>query len=73
MTEFLFPLSFSQRMFWILDQLEPDLPAFYLSRVLRIQGALNVEALHDVFRALLHRHDVLKVHLHGWRAVAARS
>ena len=56
----LFPLSFPQRMFWLLDQLEPDLPAYNLPRALKIDGALDVDALRGAFRALLRRHDVLR-------------
>jgi amino acid adenylation domain-containing protein len=47
-------------MFWLLDQLEPEIPAYNLARALRIEGALNVEAVRGVFRALLRRHDVLR-------------
>src|SRR5947209_14540698 len=60
MSERLFPVSFPQRMFWLLDQLEPDIPAYNLPRAVRILGALNVEALRGVFRALLRRHDLLR-------------
>ena len=56
----LFPLSFAQRMFWFLDQLEPDTPAYNLPRLLKIKGKLNIEALRDAFRTLLHRHNVLR-------------
>jgi amino acid adenylation domain-containing protein len=60
MSERLFPVSLSQRMFWLLDQLEPDVPAYNLPRALHLEGPLNVEALRGVFRALLRRHDVLR-------------
>jgi len=55
-----FPLSYSQRMFWFLDQLEPDVPAYNLPRALQIIGALDVEAVRGVFRALVRRHAVLR-------------
>ena len=56
----LFPLSFPQWMFWLLDQLEPDIPAYNLCRALKIEGPLDLEALRGVFRALLRRHEVLR-------------
>ena len=60
MNDRLFPLSFSQRMFWLLDQLEPDVPAYNLPRALNVAGPLNIEAVRGVFRALVRRHDVLR-------------
>jgi NRPS condensation-like uncharacterized protein len=47
-------------MFWLLDQLEPDVPAYNLPRALKIERALDVDALRGAFRALLRRHDVLR-------------
>jgi hypothetical protein len=60
MKERLFPLSFAQRMFWFLEQLLPDTPVYNLSKVLRIKGELDTLALHEAFRILLRRHDVLR-------------
>jgi amino acid adenylation domain-containing protein len=56
----LFPLSFAQRMFWFLEQLEPETPAYNLPRLFKIKGKLNIEALRDAFRTLLCRHNVLR-------------
>jgi amino acid adenylation domain-containing protein len=58
--EGLFPLSFSQRMFWFLDQLESDTPAHNLPRLFKIKGKLNIESLRNAFRTLLRRHNVLR-------------
>src|SRR5215831_6616562 len=60
MSECLSLASFPQRMFWLLDQLEPGVPAYNVARALRIEGALKLEAMRGVFRALLRRHDVLR-------------
>jgi NRPS condensation-like uncharacterized protein len=60
MTDRLFPLSFPQRMFWFLDKLEPDTPAHNLPRAFRIEGQLDIDALHEAFRVVLRRHDVLR-------------
>src|SRR4051812_8328614 len=40
------PLSFAQQRLWVLDQLEPNNPLYNIPRTLRMQGRLNVEALH---------------------------
>jgi amino acid adenylation domain-containing protein len=60
MNDSLFPLSFAQRMFWFLDRIDPDTPAYNLPRALKIEGQLDREALRNAFQALLHRHDVLR-------------
>jgi amino acid adenylation domain-containing protein len=60
MKEGSFPLSFAQRMFWFLDQFEPETPAYNLARVLKVTGELNVPALRDAFRILPRRHDILR-------------
>src|SRR6516164_9663194 len=60
MNEEWFPLSFMQRMFWFLDQFEPNTPAYNLQRVLKITGELDIAALREAFRTLLRRHHVLR-------------
>jgi amino acid adenylation domain-containing protein len=60
MNDRLFPLSFSQRMFWFLDRIERDTPACNLPRVVKIGGRLDMGALSGAFRALLRRHDALR-------------
>src|ERR1700720_3133271 len=60
MNERLFPPSFAQRMFWFLDQFEPDTPAYNLPRALKIKGELHIPSLREAFRALLRRHNVLR-------------
>ena len=60
MNEGWFPLSFMQRIFWFLDQFEPNTPAYNLPRALKITGELDISALREAFRALLRRHDVLR-------------
>src|SRR5271163_2974585 len=60
MNDHLFPLSYPQRMFWFLDKLEPDTPAYNLPRAFRMEGQLDIDALEEAFRVLLRRHDVLR-------------
>ena len=60
MNDRLFPLSFSQRMFWFLDRIERDTPACNLPRIMKIKGTLDAGILGRAFRALLLRHDALR-------------
>jgi len=54
------PLSFEQRQFWLLDQLEPGNPLYNESNLIRIRGALDVEALRACLEAILQRHESLR-------------
>ena len=54
------PASFSQRGFWLLQTLDPDTAAYNLTRVLRIKGKLDADALHNSFLLLLGRHEALR-------------
>jgi amino acid adenylation domain-containing protein len=58
--KFLPPASFAQRRFWLLTQIEPDTPAYNLTRVLLLKGRLDTGALRDSFLSLLRRHEVLR-------------
>jgi amino acid adenylation domain-containing protein len=60
MKDGLYPLSFPQRMFWLLDQFAPETPAYNLLQAFKIRGPLDVQLMRGVFRALLHRHDMLR-------------
>jgi amino acid adenylation domain-containing protein len=60
MNDGFFPLSYPQRMFWLLDKLEPNSSANNLRRVFRMEGRLDIDALRDTFCVLLHRHDALR-------------
>jgi amino acid adenylation domain-containing protein len=54
------PLSFEQRQFWLLDQLEPGNPLYNESNLIRIRGALDVEALRAGLEAIIQRHESLR-------------
>jgi amino acid adenylation domain-containing protein len=60
MQEQWFPLSVAQRMFWFLEQIETDTPAYNLPRALKITGELDISALREAFRTLLRRHEILR-------------
>jgi amino acid adenylation domain-containing protein len=54
------PLSFAQQRLWFLDQLEPSLLAYNISRAIRLTGQLNVAALDQAFKEIVRRHEVLR-------------
>ncbi|MEM8933812.1 MAG: condensation domain-containing protein, partial [Acidobacteriota bacterium] len=54
------PLSFSQQRFWFLHQLEPESPAYHLSRVVRLRGPLDRDALTRAVAELVARHESLR-------------
>jgi amino acid adenylation domain-containing protein len=54
------PLSFAQRRFWFLDQLEPGSPLYNLPVALRVSGPLDAAALAASLGAAIRRHAVLR-------------
>ncbi|HEX4966051.1 MAG TPA: amino acid adenylation domain-containing protein [Thermoanaerobaculia bacterium] len=54
------PLSFAQERLWFLEQLRPGQAAYYVPRVLRIDGVLDVSLLARAYGALASRHEILR-------------
>ncbi|QYX31215.1 non-ribosomal peptide synthetase [Sphaerospermopsis torques-reginae] len=54
------PLSFSQSRLWFLDLLEPNNAAYNISVAFRLEGNLNLEALHQSLQTIIQRHEVLR-------------
>src|SRR5690606_22644638 len=54
------PLSFAQQRLWVLNQLEPNLAAYHIPGVVRLQGVLDRETLQAAFHQLLARHEALR-------------
>ena len=55
-----FPLSFSQSRLWILDRFQPGNPVYNLPMVLRLPGALDVDALARSLNEIVRRHETLR-------------
>ena len=55
-----FPLSFEQRRFWFLEQLERGNPAYHLHVAARLEGHLDVEVLRRCLDELVRRHEALR-------------
>ncbi|MCP3145371.1 non-ribosomal peptide synthetase, partial [Pyxidicoccus xibeiensis] len=54
------PLSFAQQRLWFIDQLQPGSAAYNIPWVLKLEGTLDVAALHQTLHALRQRHEVLR-------------
>nr|MDQ3802458.1 condensation domain-containing protein [Acidobacteriota bacterium] len=54
------PLSYAQLRLWILNRLNPDSPAYHLPVALRLEGALDVEALRRSINEIVQRHEALR-------------
>ncbi|NTX38935.1 amino acid adenylation domain-containing protein [Myxococcus sp. CA033] len=59
------PLSFAQERLWFLSQLHEQQAVYNMPFALRLEGALDVAALHDSLRALVLRHEALRTHFPG--------
>ncbi|HMG73720.1 MAG TPA: amino acid adenylation domain-containing protein, partial [Pyrinomonadaceae bacterium] len=53
-------LSFAQQRLWFLDQLAPDSAAYNLPLVVRLTGALDIDALRQTLTEILRRHETLR-------------
>ncbi|HEY6660306.1 MAG TPA: condensation domain-containing protein, partial [Pyrinomonadaceae bacterium] len=57
---YIFPCSFVQRRLWFLEQMDPGTPAYNISGAIRIEGALNAQALQQALDNLVQRHESLR-------------
>jgi 3-oxoacyl-(acyl-carrier-protein) synthase/acyl carrier protein len=55
-----YPLTHSQKSFWVLDQLESGLTAYSMPGAYRIHGPLNIPAFTQAFHQLVQRHESLR-------------
>ncbi|MCP3062578.1 non-ribosomal peptide synthase/polyketide synthase [Myxococcus sp. K38C18041901] len=54
------PVSFAQQRLWFLDQLEPNSAFYNIPATVRLEGALNVEAMERATNELRRRHESLR-------------
>ncbi|HEX4882672.1 MAG TPA: condensation domain-containing protein, partial [Casimicrobiaceae bacterium] len=55
-----FPVSFAQQRMWLLDRLLPAGDVYNTRHVVRLSGALDVDALRRALAALVARHETLR-------------
>src|SRR5919202_3545008 len=54
------PLSPLQEQLWFLDRLAPGQRAYHVTRVLRLTGTIDVDALECAFADVVRRHEILR-------------
>lgn len=54
------PLSFAEERLWFLSQSQPASPAYNIPLAWRITGLLDVAALEESLKAIIHRHEILR-------------
>ncbi len=59
------PASFTQKRFWLLEQLEPGNPAYHIPVAMRLSGTLNVSALEKSLNEIVRRHESLRTTFEG--------
>src|SRR6266545_155828 len=55
-----YPLSFAQTRLWFLDQLSLGNPLYNMAVAVRLEGHLNITALHKSFKEIVRRHETLR-------------
>lgn len=55
-----YALSFTQRRFWFIHQLETDQTAYNTPVALKVAGPLDVQCLKHAFNVLIDRHEILR-------------
>ncbi len=55
-----FPLSYSQKQLWFLNQLDRESSFYNISAALRLTGKLNIAALEQSLGQIISRHEVLR-------------
>ncbi|WLQ16686.1 amino acid adenylation domain-containing protein [Hahella aquimaris] len=58
------PLSFAQERLWFLHQLEGAAAGYNMPIAMELKGPLDDQALHDSFRDIIARHEVLRTRFH---------
>ncbi|HEY0019307.1 MAG TPA: amino acid adenylation domain-containing protein [Longimicrobium sp.] len=54
------PLSFAQRRLWFLERMEPGTATYNIPAALRLEGELDVDALHRALAEIVRRHQGLR-------------
>lgn len=55
-----YPLSFAQQRLWLLDQLEPNNPAYNIFTAYRLTGNLQISRLESCLNQIIQRHACLR-------------
>ncbi|MEP6619265.1 MAG: amino acid adenylation domain-containing protein [bacterium] len=55
-----YPVSYAQELLFLLERAAPGLTAYNVSRVRRLRGALDLDALQRALDTLVERHEILR-------------
>jgi len=55
-----YPLSFAQKRFWFLDQIEEHQSTYNLPMNFRLIGTIDLEVLKQTFETIIERHQILR-------------
>ncbi|UCH94265.1 MAG: AMP-binding protein, partial [Candidatus Aminicenantes bacterium] len=55
-----FPLSFAQERLWFIQQLDPDNYAYNITKLLKLEGILDKQALEQSINEIIKRHEILR-------------
>ncbi|HEX7981788.1 MAG TPA: amino acid adenylation domain-containing protein, partial [Gemmatimonadaceae bacterium] len=55
-----FPMSFQQQRFWLLDQIDGEAAAYTIPLALRLDGPLDAAALEGALQTIVDRHESLR-------------
>ncbi|MCX6582111.1 MAG: amino acid adenylation domain-containing protein [Candidatus Aminicenantes bacterium] len=58
------PLSFAQERLWFLQELDADNVAYFVPRVIRMKGKLDVSIIERTFTEIIRRHEILRTTFH---------
>ncbi|WP_231957735.1 condensation domain-containing protein, partial [Paraburkholderia tropica] len=66
------PLTYAQERLWFLWKLDPASPAYNITRAVRLEGTLDVQAVREGVSALVLRHASLRTRFEECDGVAAQ-
>ena len=55
-----YPVSITQRQFWLIHQLVDDSPAYNIQSVFQIQGDLDIAVLENSINKIIQRHEIFR-------------
>jgi acyl-CoA synthetase (AMP-forming)/AMP-acid ligase II/acyl carrier protein len=57
---FVFPMAYSQKRIWLLNQFQQDSSIYNISTAVRFTGLLHISALEQAVKEIVRRHEILR-------------
>lgn len=64
-----FPMSYAQKRFYVLHQIQPENPFYNVPIVARLKGPLALDALFKVFDVIVARHEILRTNFQIFESI----